>query len=336
MRVEQRVEQDGHWDGQLFDNHDVSNSVNSLRAAIETLQRADPREVEDLGFRLEPCNYYSPVNSLRFLDANQDLWATPFVPLDIDWRVERQLEVAREVSRHIPELTGIPAAPRGSEFYWDNNFWNNADAMVQYGLLRSRKPRRLIEVGCGFSSLLAAKALARNRDENPDAVTTVIQWNRIRGPSFWRISLRIGRSASRSSGSCVRSADLFDTLEAGDILFYDGSHCVRTASDVNWFFFRVLPRLRPGVLIHFHDMFYPNDYPRQWLLERRQSWSEQFLLQAFLMHNTAYSVEISNSFIAHTCSDQIKALYGNIQPFWGCSLWMLKAGDDSKTPTERR
>jgi len=312
----------------------VSTSVNSLRAAIETLQRADPREVEDLGFRLEPCDYYSPVNSLRFLDENQDLWAASFVPLDIDWRVERQLEVAREVSRHIPELAGIPAAPRGSEFYWDNNFWNNADAMVQYGLLRSRKPRRLIEVGCGFSSLLAAKALARNRDENPDAVTTV---NLVEPYPRPELLANLPKDWTLRKSILQRCPlDLFDTLEAGDILFYDGSHCVRTASDVNWFFFRVLPRLRPGVLIHFHDMFYPNDYPRQWLLERRQSWNEQFLLQAFLMHNTAYRVEISNSFIAHTCSDQIKALYGDIQPFWGCSLWMLKAGDDSKTPTERR
>jgi hypothetical protein len=306
----------------ILDNYTVGILPNSLRAAIETLQRADPKEIERHGFRLEPCNFYSPLNSLQFLDENQDLWARSFVPLDIDWRVEHQLEVAREIASYIPELAGIPASPRGSEFYWDNNFWNNADALVQYGLLRSRKPRVLIEIGCGFSSLLAAKALGKNRDENQDAATTVTLVEPYPRPELlanfpgdWTLKQTILQRCP---------LELFDTLASGDILFFDGSHCVRTASDVNWFFFRVLPRLRPGVLIHLHDVFFPNDYPTQWLLERRQSWNEQFLLQAFLMHNSAYRIEIANSFIAHARADEIKSLYGSIQPFWGCSFWMTK------------
>jgi hypothetical protein len=95
---------------------------------------------------------------------------------------------------------------------------------------------------------------------------------------------------------------------------------------VNWFFFQVLPRLRDGVLIHLHDIFFPRDYPKEWLLERRQSWNEQFVLQAFLMHNSAYRVEIANAFIAHQRGEEIKALYGEIQPFWGASFWMMKGG----------
>jgi hypothetical protein len=304
-----------------------AESDHSIAEAIETLQRADPIEVERLGFRLEPCNYYSPVNSLVFLQENQDLWARPFVPLDIDWRVEHQLGVAREIAKHIPELAGISASPRGAEFYWDNNFWNNADALVQYGLLRSRKPRRLIEVGCGFSSLLAAKALNRNRGENPDAVTAVTLVEPYPRPELLDNLPRDWTLIRSILQRCP--LELFDALEDGDVLFYDGSHCARAGSDVNWFFFRVLPRLKPGVLIHLHDMFFPNDYPTEWLLERRQSWNEQFLLQAFLMHNTAYRIEISNSFLTHACADELKSLYGDIQPFWGCSFWMLKTGDDN-------
>lgn len=299
-------------------------SDNALVAAIQTLQRADPVAVERLGFRLEPCDYYSPVNSLVFLQKNKRLWANPFVPLDIDWRVEHQLAVAREVAKFVPELAGIPASPRGNEFYWDNNFWNNADALVQYGLLRSRKPRTLIEVGCGFSSLLAAKALDRNRAEDPSASTAVTLVEPYPRPELLANLPRDWTLLRSILQKCP--LELFDTLSGGDILFYDGSHCVRTASDVNWFFFRVLPRLRPGVLIHLHDMFFPNDYPAEWLLERRQSWNEQFLLQAFLMHNASYRIEICNSFLTHACGDQIHSLYGDVQPFWGCSFWMLKTG----------
>ena len=116
----------------------------------------------------------------------------------------------------------------------------------------------------------------------------------------------------------------FERLDRGDVLFYDGSHCCHTASDVNWFFFQVLPRLREGVLIHLHDIFFPRDYPREWLLERVQSWNEQFLLQAFLMHNSAYRVEIANAFLAHERGPVIHALYKGVQPFWGGSFWMTK------------
>jgi hypothetical protein len=295
----------------------------SIIAALKTLQAADPRLLEKCGYRLEPLNYYSPLNQLQFLEDNQDLWSAPFVPLDIDWRVDHQLEVAREVSTYIHELAGIPDhAGHGSEFYWQNNFWNSADALVQYGLLRSRKPSKLIEVGCGFSSLLAARALRKNSEENPGLKTEVTMIEpyprrELLGklPRDWRLVESILQRCP---------LEWFEKLGPGDVLFYDGSHCCHTASDVNWFFFQVLPRLREGVLIHVHDIFFPSDYPRLWLFDRLQSWNEQYLLQAFLMNNSAYRVEIGNAFIARERTAEMKALYGDIQPFWGASFWMIK------------
>lgn len=294
----------------------------SIRAAIKTLQKADPRLVERCGFRLEPLNYYSPLNSLQFLEDNRDLWS-PSVPLDIDWRVEHQLEVAREVSRYIPELADIPDhAGCGSEFYWQNDFWNSADALVQYGLLRSRKPAKLIEVGCGFSSLLAARALRKNLEENRERTTDVTLIEPYPRRELLDKLPRPWRQVATILQRCP--FEWFEGLRAGDVLFYDGSHCCHTASDVNWFFFQVLPRLGEGVLIHLHDIFFPRDYPEPWLLERLQSWNEQFVLQAFLMHNSVYRVEIANAFIAHAREAEIRALYGTVQPFWGASFWMMK------------
>jgi len=301
----------------------MDKSSCSIPQAIETLRVADPQLVEGHGYRLEPCNYYSPLNSLRFLDENQDLWAPPFIPLEIDWRIGHQLSVAREISKYVAELADIPDnAADGDSFYWNNNFWNGADALVQYGLLRSRQPTRLVEVGCGFSSLLVARALGKNHEEGatriPD-VTLVEPYPRpellANLPSNWRHL------------ECILQRcplDLFDRLGRGDILFYDGSHCSHTASDVNWFFFRILPRLRDGVLIHLHDIFLPLDYPREWLFDRRQSWNEQFLLQAFLMNNSHYRIEIANSFLCSAKEEELRALYGDVQPIWGGSFWMIK------------
>lgn len=290
---------------------------------LKLSREAGPRTLEGFGFRLEPLDYYSPLNRLQFLEENEDLWNSRSVPLDIDWRVDHQLDVAREVSQYIVELTDIPDhADSGSDFYWQNNFWNSADAIVQYGLLRSRKPAKLIEVGCGFSSLLAARALRKNLAENSERtteVTLVEPYPRHelleKLPPDWR---RVETILQRCP------LEWFERLGPGDVLFYDGSHCCHTASDVNWFFFQVLPRVREGVLIHIHDIFFPKDYPRQWLLERLQSWNEQFVLQAFLMHNSAYRIEIANAFIAHQREAEIRELYGSIQPFWGASFWMMK------------
>ena len=91
--------------------------------------------------------------------------------------------------------------------------------------------------------------------------------------------------------------EVFTRLQPGDVLFYDGSHCVRTGSDVNWMFFEILPLLQPGVWIHVHDLFWPRDYWPEWVFDEGLSWNEQYFVQAFLMHNREYQVRFSASMI---------------------------------------
>ena len=97
------------------------------------------------------------------------------------------------------------------------------------------------------------------------------------------------RASGRSTAPIIQHADLgiFERLGPGDVCFYDGSHCVRTGGDVNWFLFEVLPRLAPGVYVQIHDIFLPDDYHDGWVFDEGLSWNEQYLVQAFLMHNDA-------------------------------------------------
>jgi predicted O-methyltransferase YrrM len=293
-----------------------------LRAALDVLQRADFKEVQRAGFHFQANDFYSPLNDCAFLDANRDLWTDAIEPAGIDWQVERQLAVAAEVAAFVEELRDVPdESDDPAVFCWRNNFWNNADALVQYGLVRSRRPRRVIEVGCGWSSLLLARALARNAALGSPQ-TDVVQIEPYPReslmaslPRHWQQHVSILQRAPLS---------LFDALQAGDVLFYDGSHCAKVASDVNWLFFRVLPRLKPGVLIHIHDIFLPGDYPEDWIFNRGQTWNEQYVAQAFLMHSDAYSVEISNSYLALRRPEEVRALYRGVQPAHGVSLWLRK------------
>jgi predicted O-methyltransferase YrrM len=290
------------------------------QTALETLKGLGFRAVQDSGYHLQPNDFYTPLNDCAFLEANRDLWKSIPPSTDIDWQPAQQMAVAAEVGRFVEELRDIPSHSGViGEYCWNNGFWNNSDALVQYGLIRSRQPRRYVEIGCGWSSLLLARALARNarpcdvdliEPYGNDAMLATL-------PRHWVRHHSILQRAHLA---------LFDRLAPGDVLFYDGSHCAKAASDVNWFFFQILPRLRPGVFIHLHDIFLPDDYPEDWIFERGQTWNEQYLLQAFLMNNSAYRIVMANRFLYLHAGAELVRLYRGVQPAFGCSFWLEKVG----------
>ena len=127
--------------------------------------------------------------------------------------------------------------------------------------------------------------------------------------------------------SLLQHADfaLFESLRAGDILFYDGSHCVFTGSDVNWVLFEVMPRLAEGVWVHFHDIFWPHDYPAHWILDEGLTWNEQYFLQAFLMYNDAWRVRLA---LPMLWSERHELLSDWADPGWpfpgASSIWLQR------------
>jgi predicted O-methyltransferase YrrM len=300
--------------------------VKIIDAAIESLRQVGFARLQTLGWHFQRCDFYSPLNDVAFLRQNRDLWIA-HEPAGIDLDLDRQLAVAREVSRFVEELRDVPAhSDDPAVYHWQNNFWNNADALVQYGMIRARKPRRVIEIGCGWSSLLLARATTTNEAEGSHRteVTQIEPYPRrevmARLPSHWTLHECILQRAP---------LEAFDTLADGDILFYDGSHCSKVASDVNWFFFRILPRLQAGVLIHLHDIFFPKEYPEPWIFDLGQTWNEQYVLQAFLMDNPRYQVELCNSHLCHHRGEELKELYRGVAPYWGCSIWIRKLSAQS-------
>ena len=305
----------------------------SIEQAITTLAETPVRDIQDHGYHFQKRDFYSALNDLPFLSENSDLWHDRPPPRGIRWDLDAQLDNVRLLSQYFGELVGIPLKAQSSSprFHWENDFWRGADALMQYGMLRHHKPRRVIEIGAGWSSLLMAEALRRNLQEGaPPAVVDQIEpYPRSELlsalPSDWTLH-----------SSILQRADLclFDSLEPGDVCFYDGSHVARAGSDVVWFFFEVLPRLRPGVLVHVHDIFWPDDYPDDWIFTRGQTWNEQYLLQAFLMYNNAFEVQICNSMLFNFRRDVLKALCLVTAEtlYSGCSVWLVSTeGSAAKT-----
>jgi hypothetical protein len=286
--------------------------------AIAVLRSIPFEEVQRRGWHFQPNHFYWPLNDVAFLDENRDLWHDRGLPRGIEWDLDGQLALVERLDAYRRELGDVPRLPREGrvEFVWENNAFGGADAVVYYGLVRSLGPRRVVEVGAGWSSLLLGRALARNEtpcdvmliEPHPDA--------RLFGalPADWTVHERT-----------LQRTDLrvFERLGAGDILMFDGSHCVRTASDVNWLLFEVMPRLARGVWVHVHDILFPEDYMDRWVFDEGLSWNEQYVVQALLMHTDAYRVRVANHMLWTERRAAIGALHGGD----GTSLWLEKLAD---------
>ncbi len=239
-----------------------------------------------------PFHYYQPLVRAELLDERH--FTTADALRGIDWDAQAQLELLASF-HYQQELAGVPQAqPPGDSraFYYDNPSFGPADAEMLYNMVRHFKPRRVIEIGSGHSTRMLRQALQANRAGGAAATHTCIEPYEMP----WLESLGVDE-VIRSRVEQVDPA-LFQSLAAGDILFIDSSHVVRTGGDVVFEYLRILPELKPGVLVHVHDIFLPYDYPREWVIGKRRLWTEQYLLQAFLAFNPAFRILAAVNFLA--------------------------------------
>lgn len=233
-------------------------------------------------------HFYSPIVDTDEL-LTRPLWPSDPVVLGVDFNDESHASILEGVfSRYISEYDYAEHKPAEDadlfQFYTRNSQFSWLDSRLLFVLLREWRPRQIIEVGSGYSSLLMADVNLRFLGGNCK-ITCVEPFPReflTRGLPGLTEVLKLK----------VQDVPLerFQALGPGDILFIDSSHVSKTGSDVNYLFLEVLPRLRPGVRIHVHDIFLPFDYPRDWVIDMNRSWNEQYLLRALLMYSTAFRV----------------------------------------------
>jgi hypothetical protein len=183
-------------------------------------------------------------------------------------------------------------------------------------MVRNFKPRLVIEVGSGFSSLVLGDAVAKNGR----AALICVE-------PFPREFLRKGFPGLQTlTEKNVQDIELefFLQLQSGDILFIDSSHTVKIGGDVNYLFLEVLPRLNPGVIVHVHDIFLPFEYRRDWVLNEFRFWTEQYLLHAFLTFNSAFEVLLANYYLSEYHQEQLKAVFPDLPRWVGGSFWMRR------------
>ncbi len=212
----------------------------------------------------------------------------------------------------------IPAKSNGESLspYWDQGWFPPLDACALMHFMLSLRPRRYVEIGSGNSTIFThhAKTVGglathiSSIDPQPRAgIDTLCD--------------RVIRTRLEDTDLSV-----FDALEEGDFLFFDGSHRVFQDSDVTVFFLDILPRVKPGVIVHVHDIFWPYDYPPAW---GDRYYSEQYMLAVALLHAPdAYEILFPCVFVDERFRERVAALTsgGPVFGVYGTGFWLRKNG----------
>jgi predicted O-methyltransferase YrrM len=257
------------------------------------------------GFHLLRKHFYLPIPDDS--DRLDDFWEKPSAMAGIDTNDRAALDFMEQLlPPYLAEFRArFPLHRRTltTGFYLINGGYMAVDAHVYYGLIRHFKPRRIVEIGNGNSTLLALAAAQSNRAAGHETRLVSIDpepWERFRGglPGLELIVERVQDVP----------LELFAELGDGDILFIDSSHVIRSGNDVHYEYLELLPRLRPGVLVHIHDISLPMPYPRTYYDSQRY-WNEQYLLQAFLAFNRNFEVIWPGSYLMLTYPDKMHAVF---------------------------
>jgi hypothetical protein len=242
-----------------------------------------------------PGHFYSPIPSLDEIqrDEARIFGSMPRTIAGIDMNEAAQLRLLEAFVPIYDEMPFTPEKQDGLRYFFDNPTYSYSDGICLHAMIRHVRPARIIEIGCGYSSCMMLDtnerffggAIDTNFvDPYPEALLSAI------GPQ--------DRARLQIVNQRLQDVDLtlFDRLRANDILFVDSTHVSRVDSDVNTIFFAILPRLASGVYIHVHDVFYPFEYPKEWIFEGR-AWNEAYLLRAFLEYNQHFEVVLMNTFM---------------------------------------
>jgi hypothetical protein len=282
--------------------------------------RATRRAADLLGYDTVWRDHYSPVPDVRMLD--DAWWAKPSELAGVTMDYQRQLSWLDKLAPTIAAFRPARTARFDTDYAWQNASYEAVDAHILHAVIRQLRPRRVLELGSGRSTLVTAAACQQNEAEGSPVEFVAADPS----PQPFIQPPPPGVSRFLAVGAREIDAKLFAQLEAGDVLFVDTTHTVKVGSEVNYLILDVLPRLVPGVRVHFHDVFLPYEYPREWIRERGFYWAEQYLLQAFLAENPCWEISCATFAISQRFPERLAQLVPEAPRVRPSSIWLKRLG----------
>lgn len=265
-----------------------------------------------------PGHFYSPiVNKEDVLSRADILYQNKEVFDGINLDVKKQIKLVQSFKKLNPPFTETPSSQ--FRYFYKNNYYSYSDGLILYGMLSTFQPRKVIEIGSGFSSALMLDFKELYLDVEIE-LTFIEPFPANRLNKLIKLEDKIKLHQNLVQDVPLQ---LFKNLDENDVLFIDSSHVSKTGSDLNFILFNILPILKSGVIIHFHDIAYPFEYPIDWIKEGR-SWNEIYMIRAFFMHNAAYEILLFTSYLSHLYSKELKEINPLLAIENGSSFWFRK------------
>lgn len=270
-----------------------------------------------------PGHYYSPIVSIDEVELyEKKIFNIDAVIDEINLNTDEQTRLLHSLQKNYEDTIYFKKNVLGLRYYFNNNTFEYSDAIFLHLILRHYQPKRIIEIGSGFSSAVMM-------DTNEFHFNNTIELTFIEPfPERLETLMKPGdRELVNLFVQNLQDVDfsIFKKMEAGDILFVDSTHVSKTGSDVNKILFEILPVLPKGVIIHFHDIFYPFEYPKKWVLGWSGfGWNEIYLLRAFLMNNEKYRILLFNTFLEKIYEEWFVEHMPVCLKDRGGSLWITK------------
>ncbi|WP_229393481.1 class I SAM-dependent methyltransferase [Methanosarcina sp. DH1] len=279
---------------------------------------------QTLGLHITANHFYEPIPDTSTLNVN--LWLKCSELVGIDFNEQEQIYLLSEFGlKYKEELDSFPRNRTECpyQYFSYNGAFESVDGDILYCMIRQFKPQKIIEIGSGNSTYLSAQAALKNKTEDGyecEMVSIEPYPNNVLKRGFPGLSQLITQKVQDLPLS------LFDSLEENDILFIDSSHVLKIGNDVQYEYLEVLPRLKKGVIIHIHDIFLPEEYRKDWVLDMHRFWNEQYLLQAFLTFNESFKVLWAGNYMCLTYPDKIEKTFSSykrdkVKP---SSFWIVK------------
>ncbi|MFT5140524.1 MAG: putative O-methyltransferase YrrM [Lysobacterales bacterium] len=311
----------------IYERDKFHKELVQLKLEHEKLTEANRHTSEELnhtkiaqGF-VPPGHFYSPIPDFEEIKKNatrifNSMGKVPGIELNAD--SQREL-----LEKFLPFYKDIPftsEAKEGLRYKYENPAYSYSDAIFLHCMIRFLEPKRIIEVGSGYSSCMTLDTNELHF-ENRIKTTFIEPY-----PKLLHSLLKDG-DQDRITIIPERLQDVnmqeFSALQANDILFIDSTHVSKIDSDVNKILFEILPALASGVYIHFHDIFFPFEYPMDWVLEGR-AWNEAYALRAFLQYNREFNIVLMNSYIGELNKEFFTKKLPLCQKNPGGSIWLKR------------
>lgn len=269
-----------------------------------------------------PGHFYSPLPNIQWVQSNADKLYSEKANLSSEINLQEKLQKALlcDLARYKPEYN-FPQVPSDDfRYYTGNSMFGYGSGLILFSMIRHFQPKRIIEVGSGHTSALMLDT--NERFMNRQMELTFIEPYPKRLYSLLKEKDRTHCTIFEKPAQDV-STSYFEQLQENDFLFIDSSHVTKIGSDVNYIFFDILPILNPGVIIHFHDIFWPFEYPIAWIKQGR-TWNEAYLLRAFLQYNNSFEIIQFNQYLCRCFPEFYQQQTGLDQT--GSSIWIQKKG----------